>query len=205
METGDVVRAYDRWAPFYDNSFAIFTRPYHRKMVRGINACSGKVLDVGVGTGAQLPYYNKSLEVTGVDLSVPMLSRARRLVERKGLSNVKELLEADATTMPFADGSFNIISAAFVMSVVPNPKEVLAEMDRVLAPGGEIFILNHFRNEQGWRFFVERAMAPLSSVLGWHPDMPLSEVVDYCPHELVEKTDYAPFGIFTLLRFHKKV
>ncbi len=203
METGDVKRAYNRWAPFYDNSFALFTKPYHRKMVGEINQCAGKVLDVGVGTGAQLPYYSDHLEITGIDLSDSMLERARLRVERFNLSHVKELREMDATQTPFAASSFNVISAAFVMSVVPDPRAVLAEMDRVLAPGGDIFILNHFRHEKGLRWFVERMMAPLSSVLGWHPDMPMEEVVENCPHQLVQQKEYKPFGIFTLLHFHK--
>ncbi len=203
MKADDVVRAYNRWAPFYDNSFALFTRHYHKKMVAEINKCEGKVLDVGVGTGAQLPYYGKHLQITGIDLSSAMLARAHRRVKRKRLTNICELTECDATQTHFAAGSFNAISAAFVMSVVPNPKAVLEEMDRVLQPKGDIFILNHFRHEKGLRMFVERAIAPLSSVLGWHPDMPLESVIDNCPYPLVQKREYKPFGIFTLLHFRK--
>ena len=204
MEANDVVRAYNRWAPVYDNSFALFTRYYHRKMVQEINQCTGKVLDVGVGTGAQLPYYGKHLEITGIDLSPEMLKRAHKRVARYQLSNIRELVECDATKTHFAPQSFDVISAAFVMSVVPSPQAVLKEIDRVLAPNGDIFILNHFRHEKGLRWFFERMIAPLSSVLGWHPDMPLEQVIDNCAHDLMQKKEYRPFGIFTLLHFHKK-
>jgi phosphatidylethanolamine/phosphatidyl-N-methylethanolamine N-methyltransferase len=203
LETKDIVRVYNRWAPVYDNSFARFTRYYHRQMVREINQCAGKVLDVGVGTGAQLPYYGKHLEITGIDLSPAMLVHAHKRVKQHNLDNVKTLIEGDATNTPFPDESFNAISAAFVMSVVPNPKAVLEEINRVLAPQGDIFILNHFRHEKGLRWFVEKMMAPLSSVLGWHPDMPLSAVMDNHTHTLIKKKEYQPLGIFTLLHFRK--
>lgn len=203
METDDVVRAYNRWAPIYDNSFALFTRHYHRRMVSEINQCQGKVLDVGVGTGAQLPYYGKHLEITGIDLSPAMLARAQNRVQKYRLNNIKDLVEGDATQTPFADESFNVISAAFVMSVVPDPKAVLQEIDRVLAPQGDIFILNHFSHDKGLRWFFEKMIAPLSSVLGWHPDMPLGDVIDNCSHTLVKQKEYPPLGIFTLLHFRK--
>lgn len=203
MATDDVVRAYNRWAPFYDKSFALFTHYYHRKMVEEINQCAGRVLDVGVGTGAQLPYYGKHLEVVGIDLSSAMLARARARVKKYQLNHIQHLVEGDATKMNFPDQSFDVISAAFVMSVVPDPQAVLQEIDRVLKPQGEIFILNHFRHEKGLRWFVERMMAPLSSVLGWHPDMPLEDVTENCPHELIARREFKPFGIFTMLRFRK--
>lgn len=203
METDDVVRVYNRWAPFYDSSFAFFTRHYGRKMIKEVNKCSGRVLDVGVGTGVQLPYYDKHLEVVGIDLSSEMLARARKKVSRYGLDNIKELIQCDASKTHFAAESFNVISAAFVMSVVPDPQSVLQEIDRVLAPKGDIFILNHFSSQKGMLWFMERMMAPLSPILGWHPDILLEEVVGNCHHKLVKQKEYNPFGIFTLLHFRK--
>ena len=204
MNASQVISAYERWAPVYDISFGRVIRNCHRGMVQEINQYHGKVLDVGVGTGVQLPHYGRHLEVTGIDLSPAMLERARRRVEKQQLSHVKDLIVGDAKNTDFPDASFDLISAAFVMSVVPDPKSVLIEMDRVLVPGGRIFILNHFRHEKGLLRFMERMMAPLSPLLGWHPDMQLETVIGNCRHQLVAQREFKPFGIFTMLHFHKE-
>ena len=204
MNAQDVVRAYDRWAHIYDASFAIFTSYYQRKMIAQINQCQGRVLDVGVGTGVMLPHYQPHLKVTGIDISPAMLKRAHMRVENHNLTHIQELIEIDAAKTHFPNNSFDVIAAAFVMSVVPDPKQVLRELDRLLVPNGDLFILNHFRHEKGLRWFVERMMAPLSSLLGWHPDMPLEDVCDNCAHQLISQKEFKPFGIFTMLHFRKQ-
>ncbi len=203
MDSYAVLRAYDRWAHVYDITFGLFIRPYHLRVIHEVNASEGTVLDVGVGTGAMLPYYQDHLEITGVDLSSAMLDRAHARVKKRSLSHVKDLLVMDATKMDFPDNHFNVVVAAFVMTVVPDPKQVLTELARVCKPGGEVFILNHFGHKKGLRWFVERMMAPLSSLLGWHPDMPIEVVTETNELELISRREFKPFGIFTMLRFRK--
>ena len=206
MDSHAVLRAYDRWAHVYDMSFALFIRPYHKRVINAVNQGRGAVLDVGVGTGAMLPYYKDHLEITGIDLSPAMLERAHRRVEKHDLDHVKELLVMDATKMDFPDAHFESVVAAFVMTVVPDPKEVLAELVRVCKPGGEVFILNHFGHDKGLRWLVERMIAPLSASLGWHPDMPIEVITENAKSndlEFVSRREFRPFGIFTMLRFRK--
>ena len=203
MTTQDVIRAYNRWASFYDKSFASLISHCHRKMMKEINQCSGRVLDIGVGTGIQLPYYGRHLEVIGIDLSPTMLEQARQKVLKHKLAHVKDLIEGDAAQTNFPDGHFRVISAAFVMSVVPDPQAVLKEIDRILQPQGDIFILNHFCKEKGFRRFIEKMVAPLCSSLGWHSDMPIEEIIDNCQHSLISRHEFKPFGFFTMLRFRK--
>ena len=70
----------------------------------------------------------------------------------------------------FADASFDIAVAMFVASVVPNPRQLLAEMRRVVRPGGNLLFISHFAAEKGPRWWIERGLAPASRALGWHPD-----------------------------------
>ncbi len=99
-----------------------------------------------------------------------MLERAQARVRAEGLANVEALLEVDAEQTGFADASFDTAVAMFVASVVPNPRRLLQEMRRVVRPGGQILLVNHFAAERGPRWWAERALAPASRALGWHPD-----------------------------------
>ena len=87
--------------------------------------------------------------VTGIDLSAPMLKVARERVERRGLSHVKSLLAMDAGAMTFEAERFDAALAPYVVSVVPEPRRVLDQMWRVLRPGGELVIVNHFSARTG--------------------------------------------------------
>ena len=104
-----------------------------------------RVLEVGVGTGINAALYPRDCSVTGIDLSSSMLEKARERVARKGIRNVR-LLEMDAADLKFADDTFDIVYAPYLISVVPDPVAVAREMRRVCRPGGRIIILNHFRS-----------------------------------------------------------
>ena len=171
LDAADVRDAYRRWAAVYDISFGGISAMGRRRAVAEANASpGGRVLEVGVGTGLALPAYAPSKRVTGIDLSREMLAKARERVAEQGLSNVEALLEMDAESTSFPDASFDIAVAMFVASVVPNPRRLLAELRRVIKPGGHILFINHFAAERGPRWWVEWALAPASRRLGWHPD-----------------------------------
>jgi hypothetical protein len=113
--------------------------------------------------------------VVGIDLSREMLEQARRRVARERLRNVVGLLEMDAERTAFADGSFDVAVAMFTATVVPDARRLFREMRRVVRPGGELLFVNHFAAERGLRWWAERTLAPLSRVLGWHPDFALTD------------------------------
>jgi phosphatidylethanolamine/phosphatidyl-N-methylethanolamine N-methyltransferase len=158
------------------------------------------VLEVGVGTGLALPSYAPDKRIVGIDLSAEMLALARRRVAELGLRNVDRLLEMDAEATEFADGQFDTAVAMFVASVVPNPRRLLTELRRVVRPGGNILFVNHFAAEGGPRWWVERAMAPASRRLGWHPDFSMRGLFEPGEIEAIEAGPVPPFGIFTLVR-----
>ena len=198
----DAVReAYRRWAGVYDTVFGGVSKAGRLRAVALANRLPGRnVLEVGVGTGLALPHYAADKRITGIDLSAEMLHQARKRVARLGLSNVAALREMDAESTDFADASFDIAVAMFVASVVPDPRGLLAEMRRVVRPGGNILFVNHFAAESGPRWWIEFAMAPASRALGWHPDFAMQRL--FSPDDLarVRANPAPPFGIFTLVQ-----
>jgi phosphatidylethanolamine/phosphatidyl-N-methylethanolamine N-methyltransferase len=198
----DAVRAaYKRWAGVYDTVFGGVSGWGRRRAVAEVNRLPGtRVLEVGVGTGLALPHYTTDKRITGIDLSAEMLARAHAKVADHNLSHVDALLELDAEATGFPDAGFDIAVAMFVASVVPHPRRLLAEMRRVVRPGGHILFVNHFAAERGPRWWAERAMAPASRALGWHPDFAVDDLFGPADRGLVTFAAVPPFGLFTLAR-----
>jgi phosphatidylethanolamine/phosphatidyl-N-methylethanolamine N-methyltransferase len=201
LDSASIVAAYRRWANVYDTVFGGVSSWGRRRAVSMVNRLPGSdVLEVGVGTGLALPHYNRDKRITGIDLSAEMLRKARERTRRDGLTHVKALHEMDAEATDFEDDSFDIAVAMFVVSVVPNPRRLLAEMRRLVRPGGNILMVNHFAAAKGPRWWLERAMAPASRRLGWHPDFAMDGI--FSPEDLahIEAESVPPVGIFTLVR-----
>ena len=202
--------AYSRWAPIYD---LIFDLPFHPGRSAAAAAAAeaagadGEVLVVGVGTGLELGLLPKNLRVTGIDISAPMLKLARERVAKNALRHVKALHIMDAGALEFPDARFDVALAPYVMSVVPSPAKALDEMWRVLRPGGQMVLMNHFAAEGGLVARAEAAMEKSASWLGWHPQFPYAAVGDWLAGrgdaELIEKRRIAPFRLFTMLRVRK--
>lgn len=204
LDDAAVVAAYRRWAPVYDAIFGLITNRAIAATMRTINAISGgRVLEVGVGTGIALTRYKRDHRITGVDLSPDMLARAETRVAERGLANVEALTVMDAGALTFADASFDVAVAMFVMSVVPDPRRVLGEMVRVVKPGGRIVTVNHFAAEDGVRATAERWLAPYGAALGWHPEFAIDTVLGHAALRLIEQRQLPPFGLYTLLAFER--
>ncbi|MDQ2802643.1 MAG: class I SAM-dependent methyltransferase, partial [Pseudomonadota bacterium] len=155
--------------------------------------------EVGVGTGLALPHYHPDKRVTGIDLSAEMLELARNRTHSLGLGNIDGLREMDAEATDFSDAAFDIAVAMFVGSVVPHPRRLLGEMRRVVRPGGHLLFVNHFRADRGPRWWVERAMAPASRGLGWHPDFAVSDLLGIDDRRRARITSVPPLGLFSLV------
>jgi phosphatidylethanolamine/phosphatidyl-N-methylethanolamine N-methyltransferase len=201
LDQASIVEAYRRWAGIYDTAFGGISSKGRLRAVSLVNRLPGKdVLEVGVGTGLALPQYNLDKQITGIDLSKEMLRKARERVRKDALINVKALHEMDAEATSFDDASFDIAVGMFVASVVPNPQRLLAELRRLVRPGGDILLVNHFAAAKGPRWWLERAMAPASRALGWHPDFAMDAIFSADDLARIETESVPPFGIFTLVR-----
>ena len=197
----DAVRAaYQRWAGVYDGVFGGVSAFGRRRAVTSVNRLPGtRVLEVGVGTGLALPHYTPDKRITGIDLSTAMLERARRRVQQAQMPHVEALLEMDAEETVFEDGSFDIAVAMFVASVVPNPRRLLAELKRVVRPGGHILFVNHFLAQRGLRLALERGMARAAHSLGWHPDFAIESLLPEADLRSAQIEPVSPMGLFTLV------
>jgi phosphatidylethanolamine/phosphatidyl-N-methylethanolamine N-methyltransferase len=192
--------AYRRQAAFYDMAFGAVSTVARRRAIARVNQLPGRrVLEVGVGTGLALPYYNPDKLVTGIDLSADMLERSHRRVEARGLTNIEALLELDAEDTGLPSSSFDIAACMFVASVVPHPDRLLSELRRLVRPGGIILFINHFSARNGPRLAVERAMRPLAHALGWHPDFPIEALLSPEEQAGASFTPMPPAGLFTLV------
>lgn len=203
MELEAVTSSYRRWAPIYDATFGRITQRGREIAVAAVNQGSGRVLEVGVGTGLALPEYRPHLEVHGMDFSHDMLALARRKVDEMHLNQVKDLRQMDARQLDYPDAHFDWVVAMYLVSVVPEPERVMAEIARVCKPGGQVIVVNHFARDSGPIAWVERAMAPLADRLGWHPDFDRARILGQPSLRVTEERGLAPLGLFTFLRLQK--
>ncbi|MEQ3749230.1 MAG: class I SAM-dependent methyltransferase [Celeribacter sp.] len=205
MDIDSVKTSYARWAPIYDRTFGAVTRKGRRAAVGYINglAPASDVLEVGVGTGLALPHYAEGLRVTGVDFSDEMLAKAKSRVTELRLQPVVALRQMDARMLDFADDSFDAVAAMHMISVVPEPEQVMSEMVRVLKPGGKLVVTNHFARSEGVLARIERWSAPFADLLGWHSDFPAGVVTDHPRLRLVTRDTLPPLGMMTFLVLEK--
>ncbi len=213
LGTAAVAAAYDRWAPIYDLVFGkVFTQGRRDAILAAestITPGDNRVLEVGVGTGISLPQYARTTQLTGIDISDAMLAKARARKARLGLDNVEELAVMDAEAMNFADASFDVVVAQYVITAVPDPEAALDEFVRVLKPGGEIVITTRIGANIGLRGAIEKALMPLTTRLGFRTEFPVARYESWARTNgevaLIENRPLPPLGHFSLLRYRKKL
>jgi phosphatidylethanolamine/phosphatidyl-N-methylethanolamine N-methyltransferase len=173
VENDFVAGVYEKLASVYDLAFGPTLQAGRKRALERMNIQPGeRVLEVGVGTGINLSLYPKPCAVTGIDFSSSMLEKARERVAREGLRNLR-LLQMDAADLKFADDSFDIVYAPYLISVVPDPVKVAREMRRVCRVGGRIIFLNHFLSPQTLLSRVERTISPFTIHIGFKADLDL--------------------------------
>ena len=174
VENDFVEGVYDKLAKVYDLIFGPTLHPGRLQAIQRMGIKSGdRVLEVGVGTGINLSLYPKDCAVTGIDFSSSMLEKARDRAARKDVPHSVRLLQMDAADLKFADDSFDIVYAPYLISVVPDPIKVAQEMRRVCRPGGRIVFLNHFLSPNPLLSRAERLISPLTIHIGFKSDLDL--------------------------------
>ena len=207
MSRDAVIKTYRRWAPIYDKVFGSVFEQARRAAVAACEQIGGRVLEVGVGTGISLPYYSPQCRVTGIDISEAMLQVARQRVADDQLAHVESLQVMDAERLTFADASFDVVVAQYVVNTVPNPEAALDEFLRVLRPGGELIIVNRVGAEKGPRRAFEVLFQPFAERLGWRSKFEWERFENWAEHTLsaylLERRPVPPLGHFSLIRFGK--
>ncbi len=208
MNTIGVAEAYGRWAPIYDLVFGpVFARGRAAAVVAA-ERVSGRILEVGVGTGLSLARYSTKSRVVGIDISQPMLTKARVRVEKQRLEHVESLVAMDAEQLQFADASFDVVVAQYVVTAIPNPERALGEFLRVVRPGGEIILTSRLGAETGLRGMIEKRLMPLTSRLGWRTEFSWARYEGWLAASptarLIERRALPPLGHFWLIRIARQ-
>jgi phosphatidylethanolamine/phosphatidyl-N-methylethanolamine N-methyltransferase len=205
LERNGVAEAYGRWAPIYDIVFGPIFRRGRRAAVAAAERVGGRILEVGIGTGLSLTDYSASNHIVGVDISQPMLAKARERVEKHGLNHVESIAVMDAEQMTFPDGSFDVVVAQYVVTAIPHPERALDEFVRVVRPGGEIILTSRIGAESGFRKTIEKWLMPVTSRLGWRTEFAWARYERWATAShavrLLERRALPPLGHFWLIRF----
>jgi phosphatidylethanolamine/phosphatidyl-N-methylethanolamine N-methyltransferase len=201
-------RAYARWAPIYDAVCGPVFEKGRRAAAQAARQVGGKILEVGVGTGLSFADYDASTEIFGIDLSEPMIARARERMASGAFPFVRDVRVMDAHDLDFPAETFDCVVAQFVITLVERPERVLDECARVLKPGGEIILVNHLYSERGVAAAIERWFSKHAHTFGLRPEFPFARLEDWSRHhgsiQVIERRRVAPLGVYTLVRFRKQ-
>jgi ubiquinone/menaquinone biosynthesis C-methylase UbiE len=158
-------RYWDRKSATYDAEMGVWDRRlFGDSREWACGQAAGEVLEVAAGTGLNLPCYPAEVTLTGLDLSEGMLAIARDRARRLG--RPVTLRQGSAQQLPFADGSFDTVLCTFGLCAIADPAAAVAEMVRVLRPGGRLILVDHVASSsrvvRGMQWLVELASVPLA-------------------------------------------
>ncbi|MBP1908642.1 class I SAM-dependent methyltransferase [Methanolobus bombayensis] len=163
-----------------------------------LSELSGRVLDLGIGTGKNIPYYPDDCEVVGVDISDKMLAHAnKRLKEKKNIS----LYQMDAENLGFKDDSFDYVITTFVLCSIPNPVAALKEIKRVCKPDGMVINLEHMKSDNRIIAFIEDLFNPLTvAIMGVNINRKTVENAKKAGLNILEVQNKALLDVFRLIK-----
>src|SRR6201990_3128652 len=200
-----IEQAYDRWAPVFDLVFGGVFSKGRQAAILATNSIGGRVLEVGVGTGISLPQYAPHVRIFGTDISEAMLRKAKARVAGIGLKNVVCLALMYAENLEFADCSFDVVMAQYVVTAVPNPEAALDEFARVLRPGGELILPSRVSADAGVRRFIDTRLQPVVRQLGWRTEFAWSRYAQWLGGArgmgMIETPPVPPLRHFSLFAF----
>jgi len=179
-------RRYDRIAPFFDSLEGFLEGLFFSDWRKTIwaKAQGEHILEVGVGTGKNFPYYPENTRITALDFSEKMLQRAKKKQQRGSIAVELELM--DVQSLCYADNSFDTVIATFVFCSVPQPTKGLQELYRVCKPGGQVLLLEHVLSAKPMMARMMNLMNPLiASVFGANINRQTVKSVQSCGFQKV--------------------
>lgn len=164
-ETEKTKRRYDRIAPIFDALEGFLEGLFFSQWRKTLwNKVEGQhVLEVGVGTGKNFPYYPADTQITALDFSEKMLERAKSKQLRQHVAVELELM--DVESLCYADNSFDTVIATFVFCSVPQPHKGLQELYRVCKPGGQVLLLEHVLSSKPMMAKMMQIMNPVIAAI----------------------------------------
>lgn len=173
--------SYTLIAPFYDAAIGRATRTARQHSLAALPAEPGHVLLAGIGTGLDLPYLPRAHHYVGLDLTHAMLGRALPRAEHLDFNAV----QGDAQRLPFADATFDSAVLHLILAVVPQPADCLAEVARVMRPGGSVLIFDKFLRH-GQPAPLRRLLNPLMRRIATRLDVVFEELLPAAPQLVLE-------------------
>jgi ubiquinone/menaquinone biosynthesis C-methylase UbiE len=150
-------RYWDKHSAAYDKQMGFFDRHLFGDSRHWVcSRAKARTLEVAIGTGLNLPFYGEQVQLTGIDLSPAMLAIARDRARQLG--RTVNLREADALALPFPDAAFDTVVCTFSLCAVPDDHRAVAEMGRVLRPGGLLLLADHIEASARPARAVQRAL-----------------------------------------------
>ncbi len=201
-ETERVRRLQDREAPRYDKQISFFERVLFADGREWVcRQARGEVLELGIGTARNLPYYPPDINITGVELSGQMLAIGRQRAHELGRD--AELRLGDAQALEFPDERFDTVVCTLALCTIPDPRRAVAEARRVLRPGGQLLLLEHVRSPLLPVRLIERLLDPLA--VRFAADHLTREPLDYLTAGAfeIEQVERSRLGIVERIRARK--
>jgi phosphatidylethanolamine/phosphatidyl-N-methylethanolamine N-methyltransferase len=193
---------YRLWAPIYDSTVNRIFMPGRKRAMSLLNLQAGeRVLIVGVGTGADLPFLPAGVDAIGIDLSPEMLAKARLKLDRC-LATVK-LIQGDAQTLLVDETSFDAVILNLILSVIPDGNACLQSALRALKPGGRAVIFDKFLPQGKNPSLVRKFLNIFSTLLGTDINRRLSDLMKDCPCEITHDEPSIAGGIYRVVMLNK--
>lgn len=193
-----VEKKYNRFSIVYDLlEWPVEKLLFSRWRKRIIGAVKGKVLEVGVGTGKNLPYYSRKAKVTGIDISSGMLDKA--IEKNKKLKINCSLLLMDAENIKFSNNSFDTVLCTFILCSVPNPVKTLKEMRRVCKANGKIIMVEHVLSKNRLIALWQKLHNPITRwLVGVNIDRDTAENIRKAGLNIINEENLALKDVFKL-------
>ncbi len=173
----------------------IWFRKWRKDLLSGL---SGRILEIGIGTGKNIPYYSENCEIAGIDISNKMLAHAK---ERAGKRNNVSLFQMDAENPGFKDDSFDYVVTTFVLCSIPKPVPALKEMKRVCKPDGMVINLEHMKSDNTLIASIEDLFNPITaSITGVNINRETVENVKKAGLNIIDVKNMAMKDVFRSIR-----
>jgi len=199
-----------KWfAAIYDRQMAFAEKRWLGKMREElVGTATGRVLEIGAGTGVNFAYYKDGAQVVATELDPYMLEKAREKLARTTNGQI-ELRQASAEDLPFEDNSFDMVIDTLVLCSVQNPAKALSEIRRVLKPGGQFRVYEHVRYGSAIGAFFQDLVTPVWRLVGagCHPNRDTLRYIREAGFEVVEaevKNTFPPVPPMVFARPHLK-
>lgn len=195
-QTAQVKNRYNKIARYYDKAEFLVENMYFKKIRKEtLSKLQGDILEIGIGTGKNIPYYNRQVKLTGIDISPEMLEKAKQKFRDKAL--IKNLTLMDAQDLDFADNSFDYVTGTFIFCSIPDSVKALEEARRVAKPEAQLIFVEHVLSKYQLIAFLENLLSPLvSSKFGFNINRDTRRNIQKAGLKLVKDERLGMFDVF---------